>query len=186
MNSRNAAAWTLTTLHECVKKNYECSSWCRSYITFQYFCHGYVKKYDGKQILSTLYLYITNSWFIFFVYYLFQILFLVHCLESWFVAYLLSLQILFLVDCLKSWLWPPANICAILNFIFGTLLKSWLWSTYYSYYLCYFEFHFWYIVCRVDCGLLTLRWWLRAQSSLSIFVTKLPLYIRRCSFCKIK
>ena len=71
MNSRNAAAWTLTTLHECVKKNYECSSWCRSYITFQYFCHGYVKKYDGKQILSTLYLYITNSWFIFFVYYLF-------------------------------------------------------------------------------------------------------------------
>ena len=71
MNSRNAAAWTLTTLHECVKKNYECSSWCRSYITFQYFCHGYVKKYDGKQILSTLYLYITKSWFIFFVYYLF-------------------------------------------------------------------------------------------------------------------
>ena len=73
----------------------------------------------------------------------------------------------FLVDCLKSWLWPPANICAILNFIFGTLLKSWLWSTYYSYYLCYFEFHFWYIVWRVDCGLLTLRCWLRAQSSLS-------------------
>ena len=163
MNSRNAA-WTLTTLHECVKKNYECSSWCRSYITFQYFCHGYVKKYDGKQIrttyLSTLcYLHITNSWFIFFVQYI--------------SVCVLLFWILFLVYCLKNSLWPPTNICAILSSIFGTLLKSWLWSTYY---LWYFEFYFWYIVWTVDCGLLTLRYWLNLHvifySFLQVIYTK--------------
>ena len=75
--------------------------------------------------------------------------------------------------CLKNSLWPPTNICAILNSIFGTLLKSWLWSTYY---LWYFEFYFWYIVWTVDCGLLTLRYWLNLHvifySSLLVIYTK--------------
>ena len=109
--------------------------------------------------LSTLcFLYITNSWFIFFVQYL----------------YICAiLNFIFGIYCLMNSSWPSTNICAILNSIFGTLLTRWLWSTYC---LWYFEFYFWYIVWTVDCGLLTLRYWLNLHvifySSLLVIYTK--------------